>query len=72
MERQRGRTLDTWQGSQAGLDTGTTRAYDSGVVSQDRHTEDNRIERIGKKYQWIAYHELLARIADHYSTRLYT
>ena len=40
-------------------------AYDSGVASQGRHTADNRIERIGKKYQWIAYHELLARIADH-------
>jgi len=24
------------------------------------------IERIGKKYQWIAYYELLARLADHY------
>ena len=23
-------------------------------------------ERIGKKYQWIAYHELLARISDNY------
>ncbi len=25
---------------------------------------DARIERIGKKYQWIAFHELLARLAD--------
>ncbi|MDE2669824.1 MAG: hypothetical protein OXI51_09255 [Chloroflexota bacterium] len=40
-------------------------AYDNGVASQDRHAEDDRIERIGKKYQWIAFHELLARIADH-------
>ena len=23
-------------------------------------------ERIGKKYQWMAYHEILAYIADHY------
>ena len=26
-------------------------------------------ERIGKKYQWIAYHEILAHIADHYQYR---
>ena len=26
---------------------------------------EHRVERIGKKYQWIAFDELLARIADH-------
>lgn len=26
----------------------------------------NKPERVGKKYQWIAYHEILAYIADHY------
>ena len=26
-------------------------------------------ERIGKKYQWIAYHEILAHISDHYQYR---
>ena len=26
-------------------------------------------ERIGKKYQWIAYHEILAYLADHYQYR---
>jgi hypothetical protein len=26
----------------------------------------NRVERIGKKYQWIAFHELLARVSDNY------
>ena len=31
-------------------------------VGHDR--QDHRIERIGKKYQWIALHELLARVAD--------
>lgn len=25
-----------------------------------------KVERIGKKYQWLAYHELLARIADNF------
>ncbi len=28
--------------------------------------DGKKIERIGKKYQWIAYHELLARISDNY------
>ena len=28
--------------------------------------EGHKPERIGKKYQWIAYHEILAHIADHY------
>lgn len=29
----------------------------------------NKPERIGKKYQWIAYHEILAYIADRYQYR---
>jgi len=28
--------------------------------------EAHKAERIGKKYQWIAYHEMLAFMADHY------
>ena len=33
--------------------------------SYDRHGRNNhRIERIGKKYQWLALHELIARMAD--------
>ena len=27
------------------------------------------VERIGKKYQWIAFHELLARVADNFAMR---
>ena len=27
--------------------------------------DERRIERIGKKYQWIAWHELQARLSDH-------
>lgn len=30
------------------------------------HIRDNKIERIGKKYQWIALHEISAVIADNY------
>ena len=28
--------------------------------------EANKAERVGKKYQWIAYHEILAHLADNY------
>ncbi|WP_157764506.1 hypothetical protein [Rhodobacter sp. CZR27] len=35
------------------------------TISDDRH-HGGRIERIGKKYQWIALHELLARLADNF------
>ena len=31
--------------------------------------EANKAERIGKKYQWIAYHELLARLSDNFKMR---
>ncbi|MEV4237048.1 hypothetical protein AB0J47_17935 [Nocardia sp. NPDC049737] len=30
--------------------------------------EGHKAERWGKKYQWIAYHELLARVADNYQS----
>src|SRR6185369_890857 len=34
--------------------------------------EAHKAERWGKKYQWMAYHELLARVADNYQpSRLY-
>ena len=36
--------------------------FESENCGHDRH--DHKIERIGKKYQWIALHELLARLAD--------
>ena len=29
----------------------------------------SKSERIGKKYQWIAYHEIMALVADHYQYR---
>jgi len=31
--------------------------------------EANKPERIGKKYQWIAYHEFLARVSDNFDFR---
>ena len=65
-----------WSGDEAShwifrrvLDLGWTperfSEYDEAMRSDGRHHESNRTERIGKKYQWIALHELLARIADH-------
>ncbi len=36
--------------------------FERHMPSQDRN--EHRIERIGKKYQWIAFHELTGRLAD--------
>ena len=36
--------------------------FDDRVRGHDRH--DHRVERIGKKYQWIALQELIARMGD--------
>ena len=38
--------------------------FDRNIGSGGR--EANKPERIGKKYQWIAYHELLARLSDNF------
>ena len=38
--------------------------FDRQMGRGDRY--DHRIERIGKKYQWIAFHELLARLGDNF------
>ncbi|MBC1802171.1 ATP-binding protein [Listeria booriae] len=40
--------------------------YDYNFRSYDRH--DHKMERIGKKYQWIAFHELLAKLTDNFPT----
>ncbi len=36
------------------------------VVSYSNRRQAGKAERIGKKYQWIAFHEILAYLADHY------
>ena len=46
--------------------------YDEAVRDDSRYQEGPRTERIGKKYQWIALHELLARLADHCRHRPWT
>lgn len=38
--------------------------YDLRVSRHDKH--NNLIERIGKKYQWIAFHELMAKLTDNF------
>ncbi|OJV54279.1 MAG: hypothetical protein BGO31_13090 [Bacteroidetes bacterium 43-16] len=37
---------------------------DVGEYSHSRHSQ--KVERIGKKYQWIVFHELLAIVSDNY------
>lgn len=36
--------------------------FDQSISYMGRHSHS--VERIGKKYQWIAFHELLARVSD--------
>jgi hypothetical protein len=40
-----------------------------GMVGFSYGRNADKAERIGKKYQWIAYHEALAYISDHYQYR---
>jgi hypothetical protein len=42
-------------------------SFDNRVSSYGYHSSHTcKPERMGKKYQWIAYHELLARLADNF------
>lgn len=41
------------------------------MVSYSNKRQAGKAERIGKKYQWIAFHEILAYLADHYQYRDY-
>ena len=44
--------------------------FDRSVNRYSSHgREAHKPERIGKKYQWIAYHELLARLSDNFKKR---
>ncbi|AYV69166.1 NTPase [Niallia circulans] len=40
--------------------------FDINISPHDRHNDV--IERIGKKYQWIAFHELMAKLTDNFPT----
>lgn len=49
-----------------GYDAKLHGSFDISVSPFDRH--NNSVERIGKKYQWIAFYELLAKLADNFPT----
>lgn len=38
-------------------------------IVRDGGREASKAERIGKKYQWIAYHEIMALVSDHFQYR---
>ncbi|MDJ0899804.1 MAG: hypothetical protein QNJ55_13440 [Xenococcus sp. MO_188.B8] len=40
--------------------------FDSMINSSNIGRKANKVERIGKKYQWLAYHEFLARVSDNF------
>lgn len=40
--------------------------FDCSIREPSPFPNGNKPERMGKKYQWIAYHEILAYVADHY------
>ena len=37
-----------------------------GITIRDEARQADKAERMGKKYQWIAYHEILSHLADNY------
>ena len=40
--------------------------FDQNMIYWDTGRSEHKPERLGKKYQWIAFHELVARIADNF------
>ena len=40
--------------------------FDSFIARRNDNRQEAKVERIGKKYQWIAYHEILGHISDRY------
>lgn len=51
-----------WRAHELGWTPGRFADFDRLMASSDRM--EHRVERIGKKYQWIAYHELTGRLSD--------
>lgn len=52
-----------------GYDRNLHGVYDSMLPGYNNRHE-NKIERIGKKYQWIAFYEILAMLTDNYKLRI--
>ena len=57
-----------WRVFDLGWTTERFGAFDRDVIGYAGRSA-YKAERIGKKYQWIAYHEALSYIADHYQYR---
>lgn len=49
-----------------GYDANLHGNYDRFAKDWTFRNSDNRIDRIGKKYQWIAFHEIMGILADNY------
>ena len=49
-----------------GFDVELHGQYDRFAKDWTFRNSDNRIDRIGKKYQWIAFHEIMGILADNY------
>lgn len=60
--RDRSRRWVAWRAHELGWTTERFAEFDHQMTSHGRM--EHRIERIGKKYQWIAYHELTGRLSD--------
>ena len=58
-----------WRVFHLGWTTERFGEFDRSVAERSYRQGESKAERIGKKYQWIAYHEILAYIADHYQYR---
>lgn len=57
-----------WNTSQLGWTSERFDAFDTGEYNRytGRMADEGRTERIGKKYQWIGWHTMLAFLADNY------
>ncbi|MBB3799406.1 hypothetical protein FHY17_003694 [Xanthomonas arboricola] len=60
--RELSRRWVAWRAHELGWTVNRFGAFERKMVSHGRN--EHRIERIGKKYQWIAYHELTGRLSD--------
>lgn len=54
---------------QLGYDRELHGKYDSSIRNYYDRRYENKIERIGKKYQWIAFYEIMASLADNYKLK---
>ena len=52
-----------------GFDANLHGNYDRFAKNWTFRNSDNRIDRIGKKYQWIAFHEIMGILSDNYKYR---